>query len=126
MNDRYFESVLWRVMVWCYSTRASTTTLLTNMLLGPQKFPETSGLILHVLNCMEQNQYVLCISSCFCLYDAGCIVSLSSKSVWGWGSFSKVVVTFNHVGGSFNLFKYHHRGCLNNPIFLNFGLCAAC
>ena len=36
----------------------------------------------------------------------------------GWG-LSKVVVTvtFNHVGGPFNLFKYRHLGCLNNPIF---------
>ena len=25
-----------------------------------------------------------------------------------------------------NLFKYHHRGCLNNPIFSNVGLCAVC
>ena len=50
------------------------------------------------------------------------------RSVWvavGW-RLSKVVVTFNHVGRSFNLFKYHHRGCLNNPIFLNLGLCAVC
>ena len=45
---------------------------------------------------------------------------------WGFGYFSKVVVTFNHVGGSFNLFKYHHRGCLNSPVFSNFGSCAAC
>ena len=41
-------------------------------------------------------------------------------------SFSKVGVIFNHVDGSFNLFKYYHRGCLNNPIFKNLGLCAAC
>ena len=41
---------------------------------------------------------------------------------WGW-SLSKVVVTFNHVGGSF---PYHYQGCLNNPIFLNLGLCASC
>ena len=31
-------------------------------------------------------------------------------------SFSKVVVTFNYVGGSLNCFKYHHWGCLNEPI----------
>ena len=45
-------------------------------------------------------------------------------SGWGWG-LSKVF-TFNHVGGSLNLYKYHHRGCLNNPIFSNLGLCAVC
>ena len=44
----------------------------------------------------------------------------------GVGGFSKVVATFNHVGGSFNFFFGHHRGCLNNPIFSNLGLCAAC
>ena len=44
----------------------------------------------------------------------------------GVGVFSKVVVTFNQVGGSFNLVKYHQRGCLNNPIFSNLGLYAAC
>ena len=42
--------------------------------------------------------------------------------VWG---FSKVVATFNHLGGSFNLFMAA-TGCLNNPIFSNLGLCAAC
>ena len=44
---------------------------------------------------------------------------------WGLGS-SKVVITFNHVDRSFNLFKFHHQGYLNNPIFSNVGLCAAC
>ena len=34
--------------------------------------------------------------------------------------------TFNHVGRSFNPFKYCHRRCLNNPIFWDLGLCAAC
>ena len=38
---------------------------------------------------------------------------------------SKVGVTFDHVGGSFNLFKYHHWGCLN-PMFSNLGLHVAC
>ena len=28
-----------------------------------------------------------------------------------------VVATFNHVGGPFNLDKYLHRECQNNPIF---------
>ena len=44
----------------------------------------------------------------------------------GSGSFSKAMVTFKRLAGSFNLFKYHHRGCLNNPIFSNFELYAAC
>ena len=39
---------------------------------------------------------------------------------------SKVVVTFNYVGESFNLFEYHHQGCLNSPTFSNLGSCAAC
>ena len=47
---------------------------------------------------------------------------LSCTGGWGWGS-SKVVVTFNHEGGSG--FPYHRRGFFNNPIFLNFGWCAA-
>ena len=41
------------------------------------------------------------------------------------GGFSKVVATFNHGGESF-IFSSHHRECLNNPIVLNLGLCAAC
>ena len=40
------------------------------------------------------------------------------KTGEGWG-LPEVVFTFNHEGGSFNLFKYHHRGCLNNTIFSN-------
>ena len=32
----------------------------------------------------------------------------------------KIVATFYHVGGSFNLLKCHHLGCLNNPIVSNF------
>ena len=36
------------------------------------------------------------------------------------------MVTFSHMGESFNLFKCHHQGCLNNHIFFNLGLCAAC
>ena len=42
-----------------------------------------------------------------------------------WG-ISNVVVTFNNVGRSFDLFKYHHWGCLNNPTFWNSGLFAVC
>ena len=42
------------------------------------------------------------------------------------GSFYEVVATFNHFGGSFNLFKYHLRGCLINYFFSNLGLCATC
>ena len=48
----------------------------------------------------------------------------------GVGIFSKVVATFNYglglAGGPFNLFEYHHRGCLNNPTFSNLMLFAAC
>ena len=48
------------------------------------------------------------------------------KHLWvGFGGFSKVVATFNHVGESFNLL-WPPPGCLNNPIFSNLGLCAAC
>ena len=43
----------------------------------------------------------------------------------GWG-FSRVVATFSHVVGSFNIFDGHHRMCLNNPIFSNLGLSATC
>ena len=45
---------------------------------------------------------------------------------WRLGSCSKFFHGFNHVGGSFNLFKGHHRVYPNNPIFSNLGLCAAC
>ena len=49
------------------------------------------------------------------------------QSGWGLGSFLReVVVTFNHVGGFFNLFIYHHWGCLNNAIFSNLELCTTC
>ena len=51
------------------------------------------------------------------------LIMVKSSSGLGAGDFSKLVVTFNHVGGSF---CDHHRGCLNNPIFSNLGLCAAC
>ena len=34
--------------------------------------------------------------------------------------------TWVGVGVFFNLCKCHHHGCLNNPIFSNLGLCAAC
>ena len=44
----------------------------------------------------------------------------------GFAGFSKVVATLSRVGGSFNLFYGHHQGYLNNPIFSNLGLCAAC
>ena len=55
------------------------------------------------------------------------IVLLTKYQFWVGvqGLFSKVLVTFYHVGGSFNL-PYHHRGCLHDPIFSNLGLCAAC
>ena len=43
----------------------------------------------------------------------------------GWG-FSKVVPTFSHVGGSFNIFIATNLGCVKNPILSNFGLYAAC
>ena len=45
----------------------------------------------------------------------------------GVGFVSKVVVTFIHGGGCFNMFKYRHRGCLNNPVFSNLEpYCPAC
>ena len=40
---------------------------------------------------------------------------------WGGGGFSMVVATFSHVGGSL-IFYGHHWGCLNNPIFFEFGV----
>ena len=43
----------------------------------------------------------------------------------GVGAFSKVVAIFRHVAGLL-IFYGHHWGCLNNPIFSNSGLCAAC
>ena len=46
------------------------------------------------------------------LFYIHCCVFISG---WGLGSFSKMVITFNHVGGSFNLFMCQHQGC---PIFL--------
>ena len=47
----------------------------------------------------------------------------SNPLAWLWLG---MVVTFNNVSKSFNLFKYHYRVCLNNPISSNLGLCAAC
>ena len=43
----------------------------------------------------------------------------------GFGDFSKVVATFSHMDGSLTYYG-RHRWCLNNPIFFNVGLCAAC
>ena len=48
------------------------------------------------------------------------------SSVGGDWEFSKVVATFSRVGGSLKSFYGHHRGCLNNPIISNLGLCAVC
>ena len=45
------------------------------------------------------------------------IISCHLK-VWGWGSFFKVVVTLNHVGGSFNL---NHRDVWIIPSFRMWG-----
>ena len=53
------------------------------------------------------------------------VMACCHKVGGGLGSFSKVVATFIHVGGSFNL-SIPSQGCLNNPIFSNLGLCTAC
>ena len=37
-----------------------------------------------------------------------------------------MLATSNHVGGTFDIFKCRHQGYMNNPIFSNLGLCAAC
>ena len=42
------------------------------------------------------------------------------------GGFSKVVATFNHVGGSLNLFIATIGDVWIIPFFSNLGLCAAC
>ena len=52
-------------------------------------------------------------------------LAFQAKCGWALGS-CKAVVTFNYLGKSFNLFKYHHQGCLNSPTFSNLGSCAAC
>ena len=45
------------------------------------------------------------IAECFAACDEGAGACVNRRpSGWGWGGFSKVVATFNHVGGSFNLF----------------------
>ena len=52
--------------------------------------------------------------------------TMLSEMLWvGVGGFSKVVATFNHVGGSL-IFLWPPPECLNNPIFSNLGLCAVC
>ena len=44
-------------------------------------------------------------------------------TLWvGVGGFSKVVATFSHVGGSFNLFMAT-PGMSDNPIFSNYVMC---
>ena len=48
---------------------------------------------------------------------------------WKWvgvGGFSKVVATFNHVGGSFNLFMATTGDVWIIPSFSNLVLCAVC
>ena len=59
------------------------------------------------------------------LVDLYCFNYISQWWRFG-GSFSKVVATFNHVSRSFNLFKFHHQGYLNNPISSNLGSYDAC
>ena len=44
----------------------------------------------------------------------------------GVGFFSKVVATFNHVGGSLNLFMATTGDVWIIPSFSNLGICAAC
>ena len=72
------------------------------------------------------------VKACFCVKPS--LTSVGNPTVeirWhgilvdGGSSSSKVVATFNHVGGSFNFYG-HHWGCLDNPIFSNLGLCAPC
>ena len=66
-------------------------------------------------------------SSNFCQQDYSCHTCHQVGGGWG---FSKVVATFNRVGGFFNLCcGLHHVWiilCLNNPIFSSVGLCTAC
>ena len=57
------------------------------------------------------------------IYATYIIYIISCHLEGGVGIFSTVVVTLNHVSGSFNI---NHRGCLNNPVFSNVRLCAAC
>ena len=67
-----------------------------------------------------------CCNRAFILHLQSCIYRaewtpwwLVSRQQCEWllGSFSKVVATFSRVGHSFTLFKCHHCGCLNHPIF---------
>ena len=52
--------------------------------------------------------------------------------IWGWEFFWVFFKGGGHLrpcgwgGGSLNLFKWHHYGCLNNPISSNLALCTAC
>ena len=60
-----------------------------------------------------------------CPFPYTCFWHLSRGCRWVF--FSRVMVTFDHVGESFFfIFPHHHRGCLNNTIFSNLGSCAAC
>ena len=63
--------------------------------------------------CRQILIYSMKITQTICFDLANINSPTTNPFVWvGLQSFSKVVVTFNHVGGSFNLFKYHYWRCL--------------
>ena len=53
------------------------------------------------------------------------VVEVHWRGAQGWRFISWLAATSNHLGGSFNLLMAA-TGCLNNPIFSNLGLWAAC
>ena len=54
------------------------------------------------------------------------ILNLHLTELVGVGPYPRVVVTYNRARGSYDIFKYQHAVCLNNPILCNLGLYAAC
>ena len=58
------------------------------------------------------------------LYQVKRIILLS-KGGWGLGAFLRWWPPSTMWAGTL-IYYGHHRGCLNNPIFSNLGLCAAC
>ena len=74
--------------------------------------------------CVVRYWWILWKFICECIHIIMlCFITLGFLCV---GSISEVVVTFNQVGGSFNVFKCYHQVCMNNYIFTNSSLCAAC
>ena len=66
------------------------------------------------------------LAAVVCLQNFGHFDKLSMLSGWGLGLFLILWWSPSTTWAGLLIFPYHHQGCLNNPMFSNLGLCAAC